>query len=52
VQQLRRLQHQRVDVEFNGLQRLLAGKGQKMLGQVGAAFGGFVDQLGDGGELG
>ena len=23
-----------------------------MLGQVGAAFGGFVDQLGDGGELG
>ena len=23
-----------------------------MLGQIGAAFGGFVDQLGDGGELG
>ena len=52
VQQLRRLQHQRVDVDFNGLQRLLAGKGEEMLGQVGAAFGGFVDQLGDGRELG
>ena len=34
------------------LQRLLAGKGEQMLGQVGAAFGGFVDQPGDGGELG
>ena len=52
VQQLRRLQHQRVDIDFNGLQRLLAGKGEEMLGQVGAAFGGFVDQLGDGRELG
>ncbi len=52
VQQLRRLQHQRIDVDFNGLQRLLAGKGQEMLGQVGPAFGGFVDQPGDGGELG
>ena len=52
MQQLRRLQHQRIDVDFNGLQRLLAGKGEQMLGQVGPAFGGFVDQLGDGGELG
>ena len=33
------------------LQRLLAGEGQQMLGQIGAAFGGFVDQLGDGREL-
>jgi hypothetical protein len=43
VQQLRRLQHQRINVDFARLQRLLAGKGEQMLGQVGAAFGGFVD---------
>ena len=52
MQQLRRLQHQRIDVDLKRLQRLLAGEGEQMLGQVGAAFGGFVDQLRDGGELG
>ena len=52
VQQLGGLQHQRIDVDFKGLQRLLAGKGQQMLGQIGAAFGGFVDQPGDGHEFG
>ncbi len=34
------------------LQRLFAGEGEQMLGQVGAAFGGLVDQPGDGHELG
>ena len=52
MQQLGGLQHQRIDVDLERLQRLLAGKGQQMLGQIGAAFGGFVDQPGDGGELG
>ena len=52
MQQLRGLQHQRVDVDFKRLQRLLAGERQQMLGQIGAAFGGLVDQLGDGDEFG
>ena len=52
VQQFGGLQHQPIDVDFNGLQRLLAGKGQQMLGQIGAAFGGFVDQPGNGDEFG
>ena len=52
MQQFGGLQHQRVDVDFKGLQRLLAGKGQQMLGQIGAAFGGLVDQPGDGDEFG
>ena len=52
VQQFGGLQHQRIDVDFARLQRLLAGKGQQMLGQIGAAFGGLVDQPGDGDEFG
>ncbi|MGY4372018.1 hypothetical protein ACVW1A_008083 [Bradyrhizobium sp. LB1.3] len=41
-----------VDVDFARLERLLAGEGEQMLGQLRAAFGGIVDQLGDGGEFG
>ena len=52
MQQFGGLQHQRIDVDFERLQRLLAGKGQQMLGQIGAAFGGLVDQPGDGDEFG
>ena len=48
LQQLRRLQHQRIDVDLERLQRLLAGKRQQMPGQIGAAFGGLVDQFGNG----
>ena len=43
---------QRIDVDLARLQRLLAGEGEQMLGQLRAALGGIVDQLGDGGELG
>ena len=50
-QQLGGIDHQRIDVDLARLQRLLAGEGQQMLGQIGAARGGFVDHLGDRGEL-
>ena len=52
MQQLCGLERQCVDVDFARLQRLLAGEGEQMLGQLRAALGGVVDQLGDGGELG
>ena len=42
---------QRVDVDLTRLQRLLAGEGEQVPGQVGAAIGGFVDHLGDSREL-
>ena len=51
AQQLDGLEHQRVDVDLARLQRLLAGEGEQMPRQLRAAFGGLVDQLGDGGEL-
>ena len=50
-QQLCGLDDQRVDVGLPRLQRLLAGEGQQMLGQIRAAFGGLVDHLGDCREL-
>ena len=52
MQQFGGFEHQRVDVDLARLQRLFAGKGEQMLGQVGAAFGGLVDHLGDGYEFG
>src|SRR6185369_3104533 len=52
VQQLGGLERQRIDVDLARLERLLAGKGEQVLGQLRAALGGVVDQLGDGGELG
>ena len=51
AQQLHGFEHQRVDVDLARLQRLLAGEGEQMLGQIGAAFGGLVDHPGDGREL-
>ncbi|MFK4673424.1 hypothetical protein ABIF37_005827 [Bradyrhizobium diazoefficiens] len=42
----------RIDVDLARLERLLAGEGEQVLGQLRAALGGVVDQLGDGGELG
>ena len=50
-QQLGGIDHQRVNIDLARLQRLLARERQQMLGQVGAARGGFIDHLGDGGEL-
>ncbi len=47
VQQLRGFEHQRVDVDLARLQRLFARKCEQMPGQSGAAFRGFIDQLGD-----
>ena len=41
-----------VDIDTGRLQRLLARKGQQMLGQGGAAGGGIVDQLCNSGQLG
>ena len=52
VQQLGGLERQRIDVDLARLERLLAGEGEQVLGQLRAALGGVVDQLGDGGELG
>jgi len=51
VQQFCRLQHQRIDVDLARLQRLLARKGEQMLGELRAALGGFVDQIGDRDQL-
>ncbi|MGY2937090.1 hypothetical protein ACVWZ6_006692 [Bradyrhizobium sp. GM6.1] len=52
MQELCGLERQCVDVDFARLERLLAGEREQMLGQLRAALGGVVDQLGDGGELG
>ncbi len=51
MQQLGGFHRQCIDVDLARLQRLLAGKGEQMLGQLRAALGGIVDQLGDRGEL-
>ena len=51
AQQFCGVDDQRVDVGLARLQRLLAGKGQQMLGQLGAARGGLIDHPGDGGKL-
>ena len=42
-QQFGGVDDQRVDVDLARLQRLLAGEGEQMLGQIGAACGGLVD---------
>ena len=51
LQQLCGIDDQRIDVGFPGLERLLAGERQQMLGKVRAARCGFVDHPRDGGEL-
>ena len=51
LQQLCGVDDQRIDVGFPGLERLLAGERQQMLGKVRAARCGFVDHPRDGGEL-
>ena len=52
MQQLGGLERQRIDVDLARLKRLLAREGEQVLGQLRAALGGIVDQLGNGGELG
>ena len=44
TQQFRDVEHRGVDVDIARLQRLPAGEGEQMLDQLGAAFGGLVDQ--------
>src|SRR5262245_10099781 len=51
TQQFGGIDDERVDVDLARLQRLLAGEGQQMLRQLGAARGGIVDHPGDRGEL-
>ncbi len=51
-QQPRGIDDQGVDVGAARLQRLTAGEGQQMLGQVGAPRGRGGDQVGDLGEMG
>ena len=52
MQQFGGLDDQRVDVDLDRLQRLPARKCQQVLGELRAALGGIVDQLGDRGEFG
>ena len=51
LQQLRGVDDQRIDVGFPGLERLLAGERQQVLGKVRAARCGFVDHPRNGREL-